>query len=106
MNAIRGVRLFTWLPIIGIVALFAWATKWWIALIAGVYFGVTLGGVRIYRRHVRRRFQNDPEGARAFADRAQRRVFRWGKAAGLLYVVMLLGLLILVIVLAAIGKHG
>ena len=106
VNPIRGIRLFTWLPIVGIVVLVAWATRWWIALVAAIYFGVTIVGVRVYRRRVQRRFQNDPEGARAFADRAQRRVFRWGKAAGLLYVGMLFALLVFVIVLAAFGGHG
>jgi hypothetical protein len=106
MTAIRGVRFFTWLPILGIVVLFAWATRWWVALIAVIYFGVTIGGVRLYRHRVLRRYENDPEGARAFAARAQRRVFRWGKAAGLLYVGLLLGLLVLVIVVAAVGGHG
>jgi hypothetical protein len=106
MKAIRGIVLFTWLPIAAILALIAWATRWWVAVIAVVYFGVTIGGLRLYRQRLRRRFENDPEGARAYADRAQRRLFRWGKAAGLLYVGMLLGLLVLVIVIAAVGGHG
>jgi phosphatidylglycerophosphate synthase len=106
MNAIRGIVLFTWLPIAAILALIAWATRWWVAVIAVVYFGVTIGGLRLYRQRLKRRFENDPEGARAYTDRAQRRVFRWGKAAGLLYVGMLLGLLVLVIVIAAVGGHG
>jgi hypothetical protein len=106
MNVVRGIRLFTWLPIVGIVALIAWATRWWVALIAVVYFGITIGGMQLYRHRLKRRFENDPDGARAYGDRQRRRVFRWGKAAGLLYVGMLLGLLLLVIVVAAVGGHG
>src|SRR3954464_15416449 len=98
MTAIRGIRLFTWLPILGILVLIAWATRWWVTLIALIYFGVTIVGVRVYRRRVQRRYENDPDGARVLAARAQRRVFRWGKVSGLLYVGLLLGLLVLVIV--------
>jgi len=105
MNAIRGTVLFTWLPIVAIAALIAGA-RWSVAVIAVVYFGVTIEGLRLYRRRLKRRFENDPEGARAYTDRAQRRLFRWGKAAGLLYVGMLLGLLVLAIVIAALGGHG
>jgi hypothetical protein len=105
MNAIRGIRLLTWLPIAAIVLLIAWATRWWVAVIALAYFGVTLGGVRLYRQRINRRFANDPKAARLYADRAQRRVFRWGKAAGLLYVGLLLGLLLIAIVVAAVRGH-
>lgn len=105
MNAIRSVRLFTWLPVVGIVALVAWATQWWVALIAVAYLGITIGGLPLYRQRLRRRFANDPDGARAYEDRAQRRVFRWGKAFGLLSVGMLLGFVVFVIVFVAVGGH-
>jgi hypothetical protein len=105
MNAIRGTVLFTRLPIVAIVVLIAWA-RWWVAVIAVVCFGVTIEGLPLYRQRVKRRFENDPEGARAYTDRAQRRLFRWGKVAGLLYVGMLLGALVLAIVIAALGGHG
>ena len=62
--------------------------------------------LRLYRRGLERRFATDPAGARAYSERAQKRLFRWAKWDGLLLAAMLLGLLVLVIVLAATGARG
>ena len=60
--------------------------------------------MHLYRRRLQRRFANDPAGARAYVDRADRRLVRWAKWDGLFIAAILVALLVVLVVLAATGN--
>jgi hypothetical protein len=103
VKAAHAVRAVTWLPILTIIVLLGWGLSWWVTVVALAYLVVVIVPSRLYARRLRRRFAHDPEARRAYSERAERRLARWGRGYGLMLVAMLVGLCILLLVLALTG---